>query len=120
MAANSSYPADVITPAAALAELLTTHPELRPEASGLTWAVTPAGVLHAEARDAHDGGRAMERCAAALNATPLEDSHLTGPDRVVIARLVAVFRGVPVEVWETYRAPERLPLGAVADCGGAA
>lgn len=120
MAANSSYPADVIAPAAALAELLTTHPELTPEASGLTWAVTPSGVLHAEARDARDGGRAMNRCAQALNATPLEDSHLTGPDRVVIARLVAVFHGVPVEVWETYRNPERLPLGAVAVCGGAA
>lgn len=121
MAANSSHPADVIAPATALAELLTTHPELTPEASGLTWAVTPAGTLHAEVRDARDGGRAVERCAEALSATPLLDSHLTGPDRVVIARLVALFRGVPVEVWETYRDPEPgLPLGAVAVLAGGA
>ena len=120
MAVNSSHLAGMVTPATALAELLAVHPELRPEVSGLTWSVTPAGVLHAEARDARDGGRAVERCAQALTATPLTESHLAGPDRAVIARLVSVFRGVPVEVWATYRDPERMPLGAVAVLAGGA
>ncbi|QPL14085.1 hypothetical protein QEH48_gp056 [Streptomyces phage TurkishDelight] len=116
MAANCSQPPDVIAPAVALTELFTTHPELTPEASGLTWTLTPSGVLHAEACDAEDGGRAVERCAKAMGATPLCTPHLSGRDRVVIARLAAVYRGVPVEVWETYRAPEeepRRPLGAL-------
>ncbi|MFM9594169.1 hypothetical protein ACKI16_23545 [Streptomyces scabiei] len=123
MAANCSQPPDVIAPAVALTELFATHPELTPEASGLTWALTPSGVLHAEACDAQDGGRAVERCAEALGATPLRVSSLGG--REIVAELTAVYRGVPVEVWETYRAPEkepRRPLGALvvlAPAGGA-
>lgn len=114
MAANCSQTTGVIAPAAALQHLLTTHPELTPEASGLAWTLTPTGVLHAELRDATDDGRAMDRCASALDATVLRDTAGQGPDRAVIARLVAVWHGVPVEVWETYRDPERMPLGAVA------
>lgn len=125
MAANCSQPTGVIAPAVALNELFATHPELTPEASGLTWALTPAGVIHAEARDAADGGRAVDRCAEAMGGTPLLASHLDGRERVVVAELAAVFRGVPVEVWETYRAPEpepRRPLGALVvlqSAGGA-
>lgn len=107
-------------PAAALAELFVTHPELRPEASGLAWTVTPVGVLRAELKDAGDGGKAIDACSQALGATVKRTWVGQGEDRAVIAELVAVFRGVPVAVWETYRAPERLPLGAVADLSGGA
>ena len=124
MADNCSQPTGVIAPAVALNELFTTHPELAPEASGLTWTLAPSGVLRAEAVDAADGGRAVDQCAKAMGATPLRASHLDGRDRVVIARLAAVYCGAPVEVWETYRAPEeepRRPLGALvvlAPAGG--
>lgn len=114
MAANCSHLRGVIAPATALSELLTTHPELTPEASGLTWTLPPSGVLHAEARDAADDGRAVDQCAEVMGATPVRASYVNGGDRVVIAELVAVFHGVPVEVWETYRSPAPcLPLGAV-------
>lgn len=94
---------------AALSELLTLHPDLAPERSGLRWTLTPAGVLHAEARDATDRGRALDRCAQIMNATPVR-AHVGGPDRVVVAELAGVWHGVPVEVWETYPddAPRRL------------
>lgn len=105
MAANCSHPPTVTAPAVALAELFTTHPDLTPEVSGLTWSVTPSGVIHAEARDAADGGRAVARCAEAMGATPVRATVDNGPDRVVLAELAAVWHGVPVEVWETYRAP---------------
>lgn len=118
MAANCSQPGSVIAPASALHALLTTHPELTPEASGLAWTLTPTGVLHAELRDAVDGGLAVDRCASALGATVLRESACQGADRAVIACVVAVFQGVPVEVWETYRDPETLPLGAVAVLAG--
>lgn len=124
MAANCSQPPGVIAPAVALTELFATHPELTPEASGLAWTLTPSGVLHAEACDVEDGGQAVERCAKAMGATPRSASHFNGRDRVVVAELTAVYRGVPVEVWETYRTPEeepRRPLGALvvlAPAGG--
>jgi hypothetical protein len=90
----------------ALAELLTTHPELAPEASGLTWALTPAGVLHAELHDARDGGLAVDRCARAMGSTPVRTCHSAGADRECIAELTGSWHGVPVEVWETFRTPE--------------
>lgn len=111
MAANSSDQADMITPAVALTELFTTYPALTPEASGLAWTLTPAGVLHAEARDATDGGLALLLCADLLGGTPL----ITGQGRESVGEVVAVWRGVPVEVWESWTTPEPpLPLGAVA------
>lgn len=120
MAANCSQSPGVTASVAVLLELFTTHPELTPESSGLAWTLTPTGVLHAELRDAADGGRAIERCASALDATVWSQTAGQGRDRAVIAHLLAVFKGVPVEVWETYRDPETLPLGAVADMGSAA
>ncbi|MFE4329709.1 hypothetical protein ACFRQM_09655 [Streptomyces sp. NPDC056831] len=120
MSANSIHQAPVIAPAAALAELLGTHPELAPELSGLTWSLTPAGVLHAESRDADDGGRAVDQCAKAMSATPVRASVLKGQDRVVLAELAAIWRGVPVEVWETYSAPApHRKLGTVLPAAGA-
>lgn len=116
MAANFSQTGHVTAPVAALLDLLTTHPELAPEASGLAWTLTPTGTLHAEATDAADGGRAVDACARALEATVLRDRAGDGAVRSVIARLVAVHQGVPVEVWETYRSPEtpRVELGGAA------
>ncbi|WP_413808191.1 hypothetical protein [Streptomyces sp. OE57] len=103
----------------ALTELFATHPELTPEASGLTWTLTPAGVIHAETRDAADGGRAVDQCAKVMGATPVRASVLHGPDRVILAELAAVWHGVPVQVWETYRAPEApRPLGALVVLNG--
>lgn len=114
MAANCSHLTDAIAPAVALTELFTTHPELTPESSGLTWSLTPSGDLHAELRDAVDGGRAMDQCAEVMGATPVRATGGNGPDRVVLATLAAEWHGVPVEVWETYRAPEApLPLGVL-------
>ncbi|MFB7496018.1 hypothetical protein ACFC09_15225 [Streptomyces sp. NPDC056161] len=119
MAANCSHPEPVVAPVVALTELLITHPELMPEASGLAWTLTPTGVIHAEARDAADAGRAVDRCATVMNATPVRASVPEGRGRVVLAELAAVWRGVPVEVWETYTVPEGpRPLGAVVPAGG--
>ena len=101
----------MIASAVALTELFTTYPALTPEVSGLTWSLTPTGVLHAEARDAKDGGLALRLCADVLGATPL----ISGWGRESLGEVVAVWRGVPVEVWESWTttAP-RLPLGTVA------
>lgn len=115
MAANSSDQADVIASAVALTELFTTYPALTPEVSGLTWSLTPAGGLHAEARDAGDGGLALRLCADVLGGEGRISTVLNGQERVCLGDLRAAWRGVPVEVWESWTVPApRLPLGAVA------
>ncbi|MCF3960340.1 hypothetical protein [Streptomyces fuscigenes] len=119
MAPNLSHLNPPVAPVVALTDLLTSHPELSPETSGLTWSLTTSGVLHAEARDAADAGRAVDQCATVMRATPVRASVLAGTDRVVLAELAATWRGVPVEVWETYPAPEApRPLGTVPLPGG--
>jgi hypothetical protein len=115
MAANSSHHEGVTTPSEALHELFTTHPALTPEATGLTWSLTPAGGLLAEARDATDGGLALRTCAEILGGDGHVATVLNGQERVCLGELAAVWRGLPVQVWETWTSLEpRLPLGAVA------
>lgn len=116
MADNSSRPGALAVPAVALAELLTTHPDLAPEASGLTWTLTLVGGIRAEATAAGDGGRAVDRCAQIMGGTPVRVSVGAGQDRVVVAELATTWHGVPVEVWATY--PEPCPLGALVAPGG--
>lgn len=103
MAAHHIHPEPVLrtTAALALADLLIRYPDLSPERSGLTWTLTPAGTLRAEATGAQDG-RALDLCAEIMHATPLRAHVTAGPDRVVLAELAGIWQGVPVVVWETY------------------
>jgi hypothetical protein len=87
-----------IASAWALVTLLNRYPRL----NALTWTVDPAGVLHGAKTDADEGGRIVDDCARFLGGTAIHATVARGSDRVTVAELATVWKGVPVDVYATY------------------
>ncbi|MFF5968153.1 hypothetical protein ACFY64_31420 [Streptomyces collinus] len=88
--------------AAALAHLLTDHPQL----SGIIWPVGERpGVLLGYQMSQTGQGEIVDTCAGIMGGTVARTSEYRQGDKHGVAQLVTTFDGVPVHVWASYVVP---------------
>ncbi|MEU6595409.1 hypothetical protein ABZ923_40490 [Streptomyces sp. NPDC046881] len=94
--------------AAALAHLLSDHPEL----SSMVWPVgETTGVLAGHQIAETGRGEIIDTCAEIMGGTVARSMQLRGAgDGQGLAQLVTTFDGVPVEVWASYPLEGGQPL----------
>lgn len=91
-----------LTPAAALVELQAARPELH----AITWTIgEQPGVLSGHHIGETGRGELMDVVADVAGGNVLHFSVSRDGDRQGVAQVVAIYRGVPVEVWASYPLP---------------